>query len=175
MNPIPFLLHSSHRTRYWLLFAFCVALEIAGLFMQHGLHLNPCPMCILQRYAFLFVGLAALAGALHTQYGQPGRGALAFWWALALVFCLAGLGVAAWQSWIQWYPPSISTCGPDAFDLIGELPFSEILPMMFQGTGSCEVVEWSLFGLSIANYSFLAFCAIAPFAVWGIVRALRRQ
>lgn len=163
----------SHRTRLWLLFAFCILMELAGLFMQHVMKLEPCPMCILQRYAFLLTGLAALVGALHTHLGRPGKCALTVWWVLSLLFTLAGLGVASWQSWIQRFPPSISTCGPDAFDMLGVLPFTDILPMIFSGSGSCENIEWTLFGLSIANYALLAFLALAAWCIMGIVRARR--
>ena len=36
---------------------------------------------------------------------------------------------------------------------------------MIMGTGNCAVVDWSLFGISIAGYCLMAFIGIAAFAV----------
>ena len=47
-----------------LVSAACVAMLAFGLYLQHGVGLEPCPMCIVQRYALILVALfAALASA----------------------------------------------------------------------------------------------------------------
>jgi disulfide bond formation protein DsbB len=33
--------------------------------------------------------------------------------------------------------------------------------MIFKGSGDCSAVDWTFLGGSIANWSFLCFCAIA--------------
>ena len=40
-----------------------------GLYLQHAKKLEPCPLCILQRYAFVLTGLIALIAALHDPGG----------------------------------------------------------------------------------------------------------
>ena len=44
----------------------CVAMLAFGLYLQHVVGLEPCPMCIVQRYALIlvaiFTGLASLRG-----------------------------------------------------------------------------------------------------------------
>src|SRR3954467_5314909 len=76
--------------------AACVAMLAFGLYLQHVVGLEPCPMCIVQRYALVLVALAAGIGASF-----PKRGA----WISASVGMLlfAGFGafVAARQSWLQ--------------------------------------------------------------------------
>ncbi|MGH6691063.1 MAG: disulfide bond formation protein B, partial [Gammaproteobacteria bacterium] len=47
----------------------CTGLMGFGLYLQHAQGLEPCPLCILQRYAFVATGLVALIAALH----GPGR------------------------------------------------------------------------------------------------------
>jgi disulfide bond formation protein DsbB len=37
----------------------CVALLAFGLYLQHVVGLEPCPMCIVQRYALVLVAVAA--------------------------------------------------------------------------------------------------------------------
>jgi len=55
-------------TRLWLtlIAAGSVAMLAFGLYLQHAVGLEPCPMCIVQRYALILVavvaGLAALFG-----------------------------------------------------------------------------------------------------------------
>ena len=73
---------------------------------------------------------------------------------------LAGLGVAARQSWMQWYPPAVSECGPGLEYMLESFPLSSALPMIFRGAGDCSAIDWTLFGLTIANWSFLIFATI---------------
>jgi len=76
------------------------------------------------------------------------------------VAALAGGGVAARQSWIQWYPPAVSECGPGLEYMLDSFPLTSALPMIFRGAGDCSVVDWTFLGLSIANWSFVSFAAI---------------
>ncbi len=40
----------------------CVAMLAFGLYLQHVVGLNPCPMCIVQRYALIGVALVSALG-----------------------------------------------------------------------------------------------------------------
>lgn len=136
--------------------AICVAMLAFGLYLQHVVGLEPCPMCIVQRYALILVAvLAALAGL-------TGRKALQIPLAAAAALMAAfGAFVAARQSWLQWYPPEIATCGRDFYGMIETFPLKRAIPMIFKGSGDCTKVDWSFLGLSIANWSFLWFAAFA--------------
>ena len=41
----------------WVVSVGCVALLAFGLYLQHVVGLEPCPMCIVQRYALVLVAL----------------------------------------------------------------------------------------------------------------------
>ncbi len=150
------------RRAYFLLCAAAVAMLLFGLYLQHVVGLEPCPMCIVQRYALILVAvLAAVAGAgLRTTGGV-----------LALLAAIAGGYTAAAQSWLQWYPPAVVSCGRDFYGMIETFPLKRALPMIFRGGGDCSQVDWTLFTLSIANWSFIAF---AGFAVMLLVLLVRR-
>jgi disulfide bond formation protein DsbB len=45
--------------------AVCVALIAAALYFEHGMHLEPCPLCIIQRWFVIAIGVVLLAAALH--------------------------------------------------------------------------------------------------------------
>ena len=41
--------------------------------------------------------------------------------------------------------------------MIENYPISRAIPMIFRGSGDCSKVDWSFLGLTIANWSFIAF------------------
>ena len=143
-----------------LLSLMCVAMLGFGLYLQHAVGLEPCPMCIVQRYALVLVAL--IAGG--TAWFQRG-----FWRTAGLVklAIVAGFGafVAARQTFLQWYPPEIMSCGRDFYGMVESFPLKRAIPMIFKGSGDCSAVDWTFLGLSIANWSFLCFSAILLFAV----------
>ncbi|PIY29909.1 MAG: disulfide bond formation protein B [Comamonadaceae bacterium CG_4_10_14_3_um_filter_60_42] len=137
----------------------CLAMLAFGLYLQHSQGLNPCPMCIVQRYALFSV--AIIAGLLSFS----GSKRLHFWGAFALALA-AGFGafVAARQSWLQWYPPEVATCGRDFYGMIENFPLQRAIPMIFKGSGDCSAVDWTFLGGSIANWSFVVFSLISVLA-----------
>ena len=138
----------------------CVAMLAFGMYLQHVVGLEPCPMCIVQRYALIGVALVAGVSALF-------KGSVARLSGVTLMGVLAVFGAftAARQSWLQWNPPEIMSCGRDFFGMIEAFPLRRAIPMIFRGTGDCSVIDWTFLGLSIANWSFLCFAAIAVLAV----------
>ena len=132
----------------------CVAMLAFGMYLQHVVGLEPCPMCIVQRYALIGV---AIFTALASARGQKG------WWitmaGLALLSSGFGAFVAARQSWLQWYPPEFAMCGRDFYGMIENYPMRRAIPMIFKGSGDCAAIDWTFLGGSIANWSFVSFAA----------------
>src|SRR5258708_20188406 len=83
------------------IFAVCAGLLAFGYYLQEYKGLDPCPMCILQRYAFFAIAFVALAAAVHgpRQIAVKGYGAL-----LALL-AVAGGGWAVRHSRLHPFPP----------------------------------------------------------------------
>jgi disulfide bond formation protein DsbB len=50
-----------------LVFALCLGLLGFGLYLQHGLGLEPCPMCIVQRYALVLIAVCAVLAGLASR------------------------------------------------------------------------------------------------------------
>ena len=145
-------------TRQWLalIAVGCVALLAFGIFyLQEVVGLEPCPMCIVQRYALILVALVAGVSAFLPQ-GMWRTGGL------VKVGVIAGFGafVAARQSLLQWNPPEVMSCGRDFYGMIEAFPLKRAIPMIFKGSGDCAAVDWSFLGLTIANWSFLCFSGI---------------
>ena len=158
------------RRLYAALCAVCFAMLAFGLYLQHVVGLEPCPMCIVQRYALILVAVfSALAGATGRKGLQIPLGGLAL---LAAGF---GAFVAARQSWLQWYPPEVVSCGRDFYGMIETFPLKRVVPMIFKGSGDCTKIDWTFLGLSIANWSFVWFAAFSMVFALLLWRRLARR
>lgn len=136
--------------------AVCVAMLAFGLYLQHVVGLNPCPMCIVQRYALIGVALVSALGALTARRVGWLAGS-----ALGVALAAFGAFVAARQTWLQWHPPEVVSCGRDFYGMIATFPLERAIPMIFRGGGDCAAVDWTFLGGSIANWSFVCFSLIA--------------
>jgi protein dithiol:quinone oxidoreductase len=152
-----------------LMSAACVAMLAFGLYLQHVVGLEPCPMCIVQRYALVLVAIAAGLTAI-----ARGRGLLTVGSGLIVVLSGFGAFVAARQSWLQWNPPEFASCGRDFYGMIEHFPLQRAIPMIFKGSGDCTKVDWTFLGGSIANWSFVAFSVLAVVALMLMVKLVRR-
>jgi disulfide bond formation protein DsbB len=135
------------------MFAACAGLIGFALFLQHAQGLEPCPMCILQRYAFIGVGIVALVAAIH---GPKSVGRWIYGGLLA-VLAMAGGGVAIRHVYLEHNPPELFDCGADLGYMLQSFTMSDMLPMIFRGTGDCSKVPWRFLGLSIAEWSLIWF------------------
>jgi len=150
--------------------ATAAAMLLFGLYLQHVVGLEPCPMCIVQRYALIGVLVTALLGSLARRWGWQ------LFWVLALLAKAAGGAfVAARQSWLQWYPPEVVSCGRDFYGMIENFPIGRAIPMIFRGSGDCSKVDWTFLGGSIANWSFVGFVGFGLLALCLAWRALRSR
>ena len=151
-----------------LVAAGCLGLLGYGFYLQYALNLEPCPMCVVQRYAFVLIAVVCVLARLGAGKVLHASGAF-----LMLVLAGAGAFTAARQSWLQWYPPEIASCGRDIYGMVENFPLSRAIPMIFKGSGDCTKVDWTFLGGSIANWSFLCFCGLMAVALALIWRRLR--
>ena len=154
----------SPRRVFLFIFAASAALIATAIFyFQEQLGLDPCPMCVLQRYAFILTAAVALVAAIH----GPKRGvALKIYGGTIALIALAGAGVAIRHSYLQHFPPKVETCGSDLEFIMNTFSLSQALPKIFAGTGSCSAVHWRMLGLSIPEWALVGFAVFAGLAIW---------
>ena len=141
---------------------------VVAVGLQHLAALDPCPMCILQRYAYAGLTLLFLAGALH----GPARRGARIYSGLIIVVAAAGAAVAARQVWLQHLPADqVPACGPGLDYLMRKFPLYDVLEKVFAGSGECAEVGWRFLGLSIAGWSLVWFVLLALLATYAAVRA----
>lgn len=156
-------MHLTPRIVFAAIFVACAGLIATGIFyLQAQLALEPCPMCIVQRYAFFAIGIVSLAAAIHGPRGV----ALKVYGALVAVFAIAGGGVAIRHSYLQHFPPLLETCGTDLEFLLNTFSLSEAFPKIFAGTGSCSKIDWQFLGLTIPEWALVWFAIFAGLAIW---------
>ncbi len=144
------------RERRRLIALALVALALVGgaLYLQFALHEDPCPLCILQRYAYLLITLFALVGAAQRNW----RG-IRVAESLVLLSAIGGAVAAGKLVWVQSHPSF--SCGFDTLQpIIDALPPAKILPQVFQVGGLCETTYPPIFGVSLPQWSMYGFIII---------------
>ena len=133
----------------------------AAMYLQHVLFLMPCPLCVIQRYLFIAIGLAALVGAFTSK---PKLAA-----GVGLLAALGGLGVAGKQLWILAHPGL--SCGIDPMETaLNKIPTAEFLPWLFYAEGLCQDATERFMGLQIPVWSFIWFGILAIGTAWLVLR-----
>lgn len=140
----------------------CFALVGGALYFQHVKDMLPCPLCVIQRYAFLFTGVFALIAAL-VKKRTP-------WVALSLVSALGGVGTVAKHLYVLANPGL--TCGIDPYEnFLNNMPTAKAMPWLFESNGLCEAATDLIMGLSLPQWSALSFALLTI----GLIAVLLRK
>lgn len=147
-------------------FLACAGGLLFALFLQHFMHLEPCPMCIFQRIAMAGAGLVFLLAALHNP-AQKGQ-----WIYVGLADLCATLGalIAARHVWLQHLPEDqVPACGPTLDYLLDMLPVMEVVQMVLRGDGNCAKVDAAWLGLSLPAWTLVGFLMIGLWAFFCVL------
>jgi disulfide bond formation protein DsbB len=156
---------TSPRILFALAVIACAGLMATALYFQHGLGLEPCPMCIFQRIAVISIGLICLVAALH---GPAATGQRIYGLLITLV-ALTGLSIAGRQSWLQQLPPErVPDCGPGLEYMLEVMPLQDVISKVFRGTGDCAEVQWTLLGFSIPEWMLPVFGGFVLFGLFNL-------
>ena len=128
-----------------------------GLYLEHIQGLDPCPLCVFQRIAYILIGLIALIGATH----NPKDLFLVIYKFLIIITAITGALIAGRQVWLQHLPPElVPECGPGLDYMLNVFPLSDAIKMILSGSGECAEVQWRFIGFSIAEWSLIMFIGI---------------
>ena len=135
----------------------CIALMVFGLYLEYIQGLEPCPLCVFQRIAYILIGLIALIGATH----NPKDLFLVIYKFLIIITAITGALIAGRQVWLQHLPAeSVPECGPGLDYMLNVFPLSDAIKMILSGSGECAEVQWRFIGFSIAEWSLIMFIGI---------------
>ena len=164
------MLRPAPRHIWSILAAGALGLVTGSLVLTAWLDLHPCHLCIFQRLLYMILTVLALLAAWRS--GRPGG---IFAGLISLPTAALGAGVAAYQSWLQAQPPGTISCVGGQPGLIERLVewMGQRLPELFLATGFCEEAELTLLGLTLANWSLIAFLAFLIAATWALATQVR--
>ena len=141
----------------------CGALFAFALYLQYYEYQNPCPLCILQRIAFIAMMVVFLAGAIH----GPRRTGAIICSTLLVIIAAIGAGIATRHVWLQHLPKDqVPECGPGLEYMLNKFPLTQALEKVFRGSGECAEVGWTFLTLSIAEWSLAWFVLLGVLAVY---------
>lgn len=152
------------RVAYLLGFLVCAGLMGWALWLQFGMDLEPCPLCMFQRVALCLAGLVFLVAFIR----NPRRGGATVAAIFTLLFAGAGAALAARQVWLQTLPKDlVPSCGMGISYMLETLPFTDVIAKTLAGSGECAEKGWVFLNLSIAGWSLVFFITmiVAAFAL----------
>lgn len=124
--------------------------------MQHGFDIEPCKLCLLQRYPYWFAVVVSAAVIL-----QPGKLSSAGFMVMSIAFA-AGAIVGGYHVGIEqhWWDGGGYCTSVD----MGEMSEEDLYALiMATPPPSCDVIAWSLLGISLAGYNVISAVAMALF------------
>lgn len=159
------------RAGYLAGFLVCAGMIAFALYLQHFEGQEPCPLCILQRVAWIAMGGIFLLAGFH----GPARVGATVYGALLILVAGSGAAIAGRHVWLQNLPrDQVPACGPDLDYMLRQFPLSETLQRVLSGTGECAESGWTFLGLSIAGWSLVWLLLMGAFAAFLTVIAWRR-
>ena len=160
---------TSRRTLNVAGFIICGGMMGFALYAQHGLLLEPCPLCVLQRFAVIGLGAVFLLAALHNPLGLTRY----LYAGLLLLIAAGGATVAGRHAWLQQLPEDqVPACGPGLDYMWENFPFAEVINMVFKGSGECAEIAWQFLGLSMPEWVLVNVIGLGGVGIWNNLRNL---
>ena len=148
------------------------AATIAGAwFFQLVLDIQPCPMCLEQRYAYYFAIPFAALVAVAAGKGAP-RGLVLAGLAILALVVLGNAGFGAYHAGVEWgFWKGPTDCTGSGFDpgkagsLLDNLDKVKVI--------RCDEVQFRFLGISLAGYNVLISLLMAAIAAWGMAKTAK--
>ncbi|WP_454721322.1 MULTISPECIES: disulfide bond formation protein B [Cupriavidus] len=155
-------MQANSRSFFLLIAVISFGLVGYALYLQHVEGYQPCPLCVMQRFAFVGIGIFSLLAAI----AQSTR---SLWQGLGMLSGIGGIAVAGYHVSLLLNPKA--SCGIDPLEnWVNRLPTAKLLPQVFYSDGLCTAPLPPIFGLSIPAWSLIwLFILTATLAV-GMIR-----
>lgn len=159
------------RSLFFLVFIACVLIIGGVVYLQRVFGLSPCVLCLWQRATFAASGLLALLAMLHS----PGKTGCRTYSALILFMTLAGAGMAGGQVWLQTATSDDTVMVISHTEkLLDALSLNHLIDRLLSDAAFCAEISWSLFGISLPEWSLLGFVGLASVMLFALFRASGR-
>ena len=139
----------------------CLLLGALGFQYLGGI--APCEMCHWQRWGHIAAALVGIVGGATVKRESTAR-TLAW---IAILCVLISGGIGAYQTGTEYHVlPGPAACTGHRYIMGSNMPPPEV---------QCDVVTWSLFGLSMASYNALWSFLIAGLGAFALTKKPSRE
>lgn len=129
--------------------------------------MEPCLLCVLQRWTVMLLGTVFLVASLHHARAFGYR-IYAF---LTFIISIIGAIAAGRQVWLQHQPlRRDEVCVPGLDYLLKTHPLPEVLRIMIRGGHDCAVVTWRFLSLTMAEWVLIFFIFLALLSLYQLFR-----
>ena len=143
-----------------------------SFYLEFGASLRPCFLCQMQRVFLAAFTLINLVAALH----NPQRSAIYLYGAASMGCALLGAITAVRQVLLQNVAPDqAADCWPSLHNMIENVSFWQALQLTVKGTVDCVEINWTLFDLSLPEWSLLFFVGMLILGLMQFSRLLLSQ
>ncbi|WP_460150405.1 disulfide bond formation protein B [Pseudomonas sp. H2_A10] len=134
----------------------------ASFYLEFGASLRPCFLCQMQRGFLAVFTLINLVATLH----NPRRVAIYLYGLAGMTCALLGAVTAVRQMLLQNAAPGqAADCWPSLSHMIENLSLWQALQSTVKGTVDCVEINWTLFDLSLPEWSLLFFLGMFALGV----------
>lgn len=146
--------------------AICVGALGSALASEHWGGLDPCVLCIYQRFAYVGAMMFGLVGLVLAPQGK----ALKALTLLAGLAFLIGAGIAMFHVGVEqhWWRGT-EACHAPVIDF--NAPIADMREQLLAAKpATCDTIPWSFAGISIAGFNVIASLLLAAGCVWAARR-----
>ena len=141
----------------------------ASFYLEFGASLRPCFLCQIQRAFLAAFTLINLVAAIHSS----SRSTYYLYGLTSMGCALLGAVTAVRQVLLQnAAPDQAADCWPSLSHMIDNLSVWQALRLVVEGTVDCVEISWTLFDLSLPEWSLLFFVAMLILGVMQCSRLL---
>lgn len=135
----------------------CCLLLAVALVLEYGWGLEPCLLCMVQRFWVVMIGLTAALSLVLRTHGWHRR----LWGVATMLSALCGGGFAIRQLWLQSLPPEEQpACSLGVSYVLNYMPLTDAIAVLIQGSSECGEVLFRFLGLSIPGWSLVGFVGL---------------
>lgn len=144
----------------------CAAAMAYAYYAEYVLKLEPCPLCMFQRFAMILLGAISVIAALH----GPQRSGIRVYAVLGFVAAGLGAAIAGRHVWLQSLPKDqLPSCAPPLDYMWDNLPFGDVLRTVMMTSGECANIDWQFLGLSMPVWTLICFGLLGLTLLWVLV------
>lgn len=145
----------------------CVGLLAGAYFFEYVMNLEPCILCLAQRWMLFAIAFYSILALIH----RPAQFGTRVYALLMLIPSTLGLYLAGRQVWLQQLPPdNVPACSPSLEYMLAHFSYSKIVNNILHAAGDCAKDDWRLLGLTLAGWMLVFFTIFCLTQIYVLLR-----